>query len=155
MRKSFLLQNNGKETRIPVKNFYWMVIRSLQKGCLIKRKYSSEFSYTLCIQSRCSCTKKEKPASSRLWFGDLTRTKATICESQCLERIHFLNAIIRQELALVNDLITMEGIQQCCTKISEETAPVSDFRAGAEYRTAMAEVLIRRSLIALRKIAVG
>jgi xanthine dehydrogenase iron-sulfur cluster and FAD-binding subunit A len=36
------------------------------------------------------------------------------------------------------------NLQQCCTKISEETAPVSDFRAGAEYRTAMAEVLISK-----------
>jgi carbon-monoxide dehydrogenase medium subunit len=150
-----LLQNNGKETRIPVEEFLLDGHPILQKGCLIKEVSIPLNSRTHCVFNRVACTKSNASIVSVVVRGDLTRTKAHHLRIAVFGANSFPKRYHQAELALVNDLITMEGIQQCCTKISEETAPVSDFRAGAEYRTAMAEVLIRRSLIALRKIAVG
>ncbi len=153
--KVVLLQNNGKEIRVPVEEFLQDGYPVLQKGCLIKEVSIPLNSRTRCVFDRVACTKSNASIVSLVIRGDLTQKKAYHLRVAVFGANSFPKRYHQVESALENDLITVQGIQQCCKKISEETAPVSDFRAGAEYRTAMAEVLIRRSLLALRKMAVG
>jgi xanthine dehydrogenase iron-sulfur cluster and FAD-binding subunit A len=45
---------------------------------------------------------------------------------------------------LVSKEVTKQLIEACCDEIKKEIRPITDIRASAEYRKAMASVLLRR-----------
>ena len=50
------------------------------------------------------------------------------------------------EKVLAGETITESVIERCCSEIGDEVRPISDIRASAEYRRAMARVLLGRLL---------
>jgi carbon-monoxide dehydrogenase medium subunit len=50
----------------------------------------------------------------------------------------------RTEQMLVGKEVTKQLIEACCDEIKKEIRPITDIRASAEYRKAMASVLLRR-----------
>ena len=56
------------------------------------------------------------------------------------------------ETMLTGETVTERLIERCCHEIAGEVQPISDIRASADYRKAMARVLLGRLL---REVAVG
>jgi len=54
--------------------------------------------------------------------------------------------VYQAENVLIGKEITPELLQACGTQAEKEISPITDIRAGAEYRRAMASVLLQRAL---------
>ena len=54
--------------------------------------------------------------------------------------------VYQAENALIGKEITPELLQACGTQAEKEIFPITDIRAGADYRRAMASLLLQRTL---------
>jgi carbon-monoxide dehydrogenase medium subunit len=54
--------------------------------------------------------------------------------------------VYQAENVLIGKEITPELLQTCGTQAEKEISPITDIRAGADYRRAMASVLLQRAL---------
>ena len=54
---------------------------------------------------------------------------------------------IKAEGILIGNELSADRINQVATQASQETSPITDVRAGKNYRQKMAEVLVRRALM--------
>lgn len=71
--------------------------------------------------------------------------RARVALSGCAARPQYIESVGKQ---LDGKALSMELIESAARETAQQTKPISDYRASAEYRRAMAETLTRRALVA-------
>ncbi len=147
-----LLDENGKEVRIPIEAFLDNGKPTLERGMLIKEVILPIRKNIHCALERVSRSKSDGSIVSVVVKGELTQKTAhnvriaVFGANPAPKRYH------SAESYLSDKPFTYKLAESIEEKIQDETEAVGDYRGSAEYREAMAGVLTKRALISLKKM---
>jgi len=147
-----LLDENGKEVRIPIEAFLNDGKPTLERGMLIKEVILPIRKNIHCALERVSRSKSDGSIVSVVVKGELTQKTAhnvriaVFGANPAPKRCH------SAESYLSDKPFTYKLAESIEEKIQDETEAVGDYRGSAEYREAMAGVLTKRALISLKKM---
>ena len=147
-----LLDENGKEVRIPIEAFLNDGKPTLERGMLIKEVILPIRKNIHCALERVSRSKSDGSIVSVVVKGELTQKTAhnvriaVFGANPAPKRYH------SAESYLSDKPFTYKLAESIEEKIQDETEAVGDYRGSAEYREAMAGVLTKRALISLKKM---
>jgi len=147
-----LLDENGKEVRIPIEAFLNDGKPTLERGMLIKEVILPIRKGIHCAFERVSRSKSDGSIVSVVVKGELTQKTAhnvriaVFGANPAPKRYH------SAESYLSDKPFTYKLAESIEEKIQDETEAVGDYRGSAEYREAMAGVLTKRALISLKKM---
>jgi len=147
-----LLDENGKEVRIPIEAFLDNGKPTLERGMLIKEVILPIRKNIHCALERVSRSKSDGSIVSVVVKGELTQKTAhnvriaVFGANPTPKRYHSAESYLSDKPFTYKLAETIEEI------IQDETEAVGDYRGSAEYREAMAGVLTKRALISLKKM---
>ena len=147
-----LLDENGKEVRIPIEAFLDNGKPTLERGMLIKEVILPIRKNIHCALERVSRSKSDGSIVSVVVKGELTQKTAhnvriaVFGANPAPKRYHSAESYLSDKPFTYKLAETIEE------KIQDETEAVGDYRGSAEYREAMAGVLTKRALISLKKM---
>lgn len=147
-----LLDENGKEVRIPIEAFLDNGKPTLERGMLIKEVILPIRKNIHCALERVSRSKSDGSIVSVVVKGELTQKTAhnvriaVFGANPAPKRYHSAESYLSDKPFTYKLAETIEEI------IQDETEAVGDYRGSAEYREAMAGVLTKRALISLKKM---
>ena len=147
-----LLDENGKEVRIPIEAFLNDGKPTLERGMLIKEVILPIRKNIHCALERVSRSKSDGSIVSVVVKGELTQKTAhnvriaVFGANPAPKRYHSAESYLSDKPFTYKLAETIEE------KIQDETEAVGDYRGSAEYREAMAGVLTKRTLISLKKM---
>jgi len=147
-----LLDENGKEVRIPIEAFLDNGKPTLERGMLIKEVILPIRKNIHCALERVSRSKSDGSIVSVVVKGELTQKTAhnvriaVFGANPTPKRYHSAESYLSDKPFTYKLAETIEEI------IQDETEAVGDYRGSAEYRKAMAGVLTKRALISLKKM---
>ncbi len=147
-----LLDENGKEVRIPIEAFLDNGKPTLERGMLIKEVILPIRKNIHCALERVSRSKSDGSIVSVVVKGELTQKTAhnvriaVFGANPTPKRYHSVESYLSDKPFTYKLAETIEEI------IQDETEAVGDYRGSAEYREAMAGVLTKRALISLKKM---
>ena len=147
-----LLDENGKEVRIPIEAFLNDGKPTLERGMLIKEVILPIRKNIHCAFERVSRSKSDGSIVSVVVKGELTQKTAhnvriaVFGANPAPKRCH------SAESYLSDKPLTYKLAESIEEKIQDETEAVGDYRGSVEYREAMAGVLTKRALISLKKM---
>jgi CO/xanthine dehydrogenase FAD-binding subunit len=147
-----LLDENGKEVRIPIEAFLDNGKPTLERGMLIKEVILPIRKNIHCALERVSRSKSDGSIVSVVVKGELTQKTAhnvriaVFGVNPTPKRYHSAESYLSDKPFTYKLAETIEEI------IQDETEAVGDYRGSAEYREAMAGVLTKRALISLKKM---
>lgn len=147
-----LLDENGKEVRIPIEAFLNDGKPTLERGMLIKEVILPIRKNIHCALERVSRSKSDGSIVSVVVKGELTQKTAhnvriaVFGANPTPKRYHSAESYLSDKPFTYKLAETIEEI------IQDETEAVGDYRGSAEYREAMAGVLTKRALISLKKM---
>lgn len=150
-----LTRAEGKDHKMPLSEFLTDGVDGLRKGLLIREISIPLHSRTHCVMERVSRTEKDTAIIAVVVRGDLTRKKAHNLRIAISGAAPTPQRFEAAEEIMAGSSFTVGRIDEAAKLVGEKAAPVADFRGSAEYRKAMAEVLTRRALITLRKMALA
>lgn len=146
-----LIQTDGKVVHVPVATFLSDGCPALPEKTLI-RDITLPIHYRInCVMDRVSRTEKDTSIVCVVVRGNLTQK--TVHDLRIA--VSGANSAPKRFLS-VEDMIsekafTVTLINDAAKLVKDECEAVTDFRGSAEYRTEMAETLVRRALLTLRK----
>jgi len=147
-----LLDENGKEVRIPIEAFLDNGKPTLERGMLIKEVILPIRKNIHCALERVSRSKSDGSIVSVVVKGELTQKTAhnvriaVFGANPTPKRYHSAESYLSDKPFTYKLAESIEEI------IQDETEAVGDYRGSAEYREAMAGVLTKRALISLKKM---
>ena len=147
-----LLDENGKEVRIPIEAFLDNGKPTLERGMLIKEVILPIRKNIHCALERVSRSKSDGSIVSVVVKGELTQKTAhnvriaVFGANPTPKRYHSAESYLSDKPFTYKLAETIEEI------IQDETEAVGDYRGSAEYREAMAGVLTKRALISFKKM---
>jgi CO/xanthine dehydrogenase FAD-binding subunit len=147
-----LLDENGKEVRIPIEAFLDNGKPTLERGMLIKEVILPIRKNIHCALERVSRSKSDGSIVSVVVKGELTQKTAhnvriaVFGANPTPKRYHSAESYLSDKPFTYKLAEPIEEI------IQDETEAVGDYRGSAEYREAMAGVLTKRALISLKKM---
>lgn len=147
-----LLDENGKEVRIPIEAFLNDGKPTLERGMLIKEVILPIRKNIHCALERVSRSKSDGSIVSVVVKGELTQKTAHNVRIAVFGANPTPKRYHSAESYLSDKPFTYKLAETIEEKIQDETEAVGDYRGSAEYREAMAGVLTKRALISLKKM---
>ncbi len=147
-----LLDENGKEVRIPIEAFLDNGKPTLERGMLIKEVILPIRKNIHCALERVSRSKSDGSIVSVVVKGELTQKTAHNVRIAVFGANPTPKRYHSAESYLSDKPFTYKLAETIEEKIQDETEAVGDYRGSAEYREAMAGVLTKRALISLKKM---
>jgi CO/xanthine dehydrogenase FAD-binding subunit len=147
-----LLDENGKEVRIPIEAFLNDGKPTLERGMLIKEVILPIRKNIHCALERVSRSKSDGSIVSVVVKGELTQKTAHNVRIAVFGANPAPKRYYSAESYLSDKPFTYKLAESIEEKIQDETEAVGDYRGSAEYREAMAGVLTKRALISLKKM---
>ena len=147
-----LLDENGKEVRIPIEAFLDNGKPTLERGMLIKEVILPIRKNIHCALERVSRSKSDGSIVSVVVKGELTQKTAHNVRIAVFGANPTPKRYHSAESYLSDKPFTYKLAETIEEKIQDETEAVGDYRGSAEYREAMAGVLTKRALISFKKM---